>query len=206
MKIYLIRHSESIDDIEDCYGGIADFDLTENGKNKVKENTKKLDCCKIEKIYTSPYKRAYQTAEILNENIKVGLKVIEDIRELNSYGILSGVNKDLAKEIFSYVFEKEEYNNIGYYYGKTFLGGEDIREFDNRVKKAIFSIIKDSEGLNTIAIVTHGGVHRSIFKNILKVDRKIEKIDDIATTVLDYDNEKFTIVETKGIKFGNTIK
>lgn len=58
MKIYLIRHSESIDDIEDCYGGIADFDLTENGKNKVKENTKKLDCCKIEKIYTSPYKRA----------------------------------------------------------------------------------------------------------------------------------------------------
>lgn len=49
MKIYLIRHSESIDDIEDCYGGIADFDLTENGKNKVKENTKKLDCCKIEK-------------------------------------------------------------------------------------------------------------------------------------------------------------
>ena len=26
MKIYLIRHSESIDDIENCYGGIADFD------------------------------------------------------------------------------------------------------------------------------------------------------------------------------------
>lgn len=37
MKIYLIRHSESIDDIENCYGGIADFDLTENGKTKVKE-------------------------------------------------------------------------------------------------------------------------------------------------------------------------
>ena len=32
MKIYLIRHSESIDDIENCYGGIADFDLRENGK------------------------------------------------------------------------------------------------------------------------------------------------------------------------------
>lgn len=34
MKIYLIRHSESIDDIENCYGGIADFELTENGKTK----------------------------------------------------------------------------------------------------------------------------------------------------------------------------
>ena len=29
MKIYLIRHCESEDDILDCYGGCADFDLTE---------------------------------------------------------------------------------------------------------------------------------------------------------------------------------
>lgn len=67
MKVYLIRHSESIDDIENCYGGIADFDLTENGKNKVVEARKQIDCYGIEKIYSSPYKRAYQTAQILND-------------------------------------------------------------------------------------------------------------------------------------------
>ena len=54
MRIYLIRHSESIDDIENCYGGIADFDLTENGKKKVKEYRKQLESYGIEKIYTSP--------------------------------------------------------------------------------------------------------------------------------------------------------
>ena len=205
MKIYLIRHSESIDDIENCYGGIADFTLTENGKNKVKERRKEIDNYGIEKIYTSPYKRAYQTAKILNENIKVELKVIEDIRELNSHGILSGVNKELAKDIFSYVFEKEEYKNTGYYFGKTFLGGENIEEFDNRVKKAIQFIIKDSEGLSSIAIVTHGGVHRSIFKNILNVNKKIEGIDDVAITVVDYNNGEFNIIETKGIKLGENI-
>ncbi len=205
MKIYLIRHSESIDDIEKCYGGIADFDLTENGKNKVKEHRKEIDNYGIEKIYTSPYKRAYQTAEILNENIKVELKIIEGIRELNSHGILSGVNKQLAKDIFSYVFQKEEYKNTGYYFGKTFLGGENIEEFDNRVKRAINSIIKDSEGLKTIAIVTHGGVHRSIFKNILNVNKKIEEIDDVATTILDYDNGKINIIETRGVKLGENI-
>lgn len=205
MKIYLIRHSESIDDIEDCYGGIADFDLTEKGKDKVRECEKQIGDYGIEKIYTSPYKRAYQTAQILNEHIKVELKVIEDIRELNSYGILSGVNKELAKNIFSYVFQKEEYRNTGYYFGKTFLGGEDIDEFDNRVKGAIESIIKDSEGLHTIAIVTHGNVHKSIFRNILNIDREIEEIDDVATTVLDYDNGKFKLIETKGIKLGKSI-
>lgn len=206
MKIYLIRHSESIDDIENCYGGIADFDLSENGKSKVKEYKKDIDKYGIERIYTSPYKRAYQTAQILNKDIKVELKVIEDIRELNSYGILSGINKELAKDIFSYVFQKEEYKNTGYYFGKTFLGGEDIEEFDKRVKDAINFIIKDSEELNTIAIVTHGNVHKSIFKNILKVNKEIEKIDDVATTILEYDNGEFKIIETIGIELGRSIK
>ncbi len=206
MKVYLIRHSESIDDIENCYGGIADFALTENGRDKVKESRKTIESYGIEKIYTSPYKRALQTAQILNENMKVEMKVIDDIRELNSHGIRSGVNKELAKDIFSYVFQQEEYKNTGYYLGKTFLGGENIEEFDERVKEAINSIIKDSEGLNSIAIVTHGGVHRSIFKNILNINKKIDEIDDVATTILEYNNGKFEIIETKGIKFGEEIK
>jgi hypothetical protein len=29
MRIYLLRHGESLDDIEDAYGGIADYPLTE---------------------------------------------------------------------------------------------------------------------------------------------------------------------------------
>ena len=206
MKIYLIRHSESIDDIENCYGGIADFDLTENGKDKVKESRKEIDNYGIEKIYTSPYKRAYQTAQILNENMKVEIKVVDDIRELNSHCIRSGVNKEIAKNIFSYVFQKEEFKDTGYYLGKTFLGGEDIEEFDKRVKEAINFIIRDSQGLDSIAIVTHGGVHRSIFKNILNINKKIEEIDDVATTILEYNNGKFEIIETKGIKFGEDIK
>ena len=74
------------------------------------------------------------------------------------------------------------------------------------MEKAINSIIKDSEGLSAIAIVTHGGVHRSIFKNILNVNKKIEGIDDVAITVLDYHNGEFNIIETKGIKLGEDIK
>ena len=206
MIIYLIRHSQSIDDIENCYGGIADFELTEAGKNKVREREKQIRNYGIEKIYTSPYKRAYQTAQLLNKNINVEMKIIDDIRELNSHGIRSGVNKELAEEIFSYVYKKQEYKNIGYYLGKTFLGGEDIKEFDKRVKEAINFIIKDSKDLDKIAIVTHSGVHRSIFKNILNIKKKIEKIDDVATTILEYNNNKFELIEAKEILFGENIQ
>lgn len=201
MKIYLIRHSESIDDIENCYGGIADFDLTENGRNTVKEYSKQFIDFGVEKIYTSPYKRAYQTAEILAENKKIEIEKVIDIRELNSYGILSGVNKDIAKEIFSSVFDMEEFKNIGYYLGKTFLGGEDINEFDIRVKNSMKYVIEKSKDLKVIAIITHGGVYRSIFKNILNENSKIGEIEDLGTTIIDYENDKFNIVKEIGIKF-----
>ena len=207
MKIYLIRHSESIDDIEDCYGGIADFDLTENGKKKVIEYSKNIENLGIKKIYCSPYKRAYQTAEILNKKLNAQLKVIDDIRELNSYGILSGVNKSRAKDIFSYVFKQEKYKNTGYYLGTTFLGGEDVSEFDSRVQNGIDLIIEDSKklDLDCIAIITHGGVYRSIYKNMLNVNEKLEGMEDLATTVLEYANGKFNICDTKGIEFEESI-
>lgn len=203
MKIYLIRHSESIDDIEDCYGGIADFDLSENGIKKVEQY--KIENLEIEKIYTSPYKRAYQTAKILNRKLNVDVEVIDNIRECNSYGILSGVNKEKAKKIFSYVFDMPKYKNTGYYLGTSFLGGEDINEFDKRVKEGITEIISKSKELNTITIVTHGGVYRSIYKNILKVDKKLDQMDDLVTTELKYNDGKFEIINKKGILFGETI-
>ena len=203
MKIYLIRHSESIDDIEDCYGGIADFDLSENGIKKVEQY--KIENLGIEKIYTSPYKRAYQTAKILNKKINVDLDIIDNIRECNSYGILSGVNKEKAKKIFSYVFDMPKYKNTGYYLGTSFLGGEDINEFDKRVKEGITEIISKSKELNSITIVTHGGVYRSIYKNILKVDKKLDQMDDLVTTELKYNDGKFEIINKKGILFGETI-
>ena len=203
MKIYLIRHSESIDDIEDCYGGIADFDLSENGIKKVEKY--EIENLGIEKIYTSPYKRAYQTAKILNKRLKVDLEIIDNIRECNSYGILSGVNKEKAKNIFSYVFNMEEYKNTGYYLGTSFLGGEDINEFDKRVEEGMREIISKSKELNTITIVTHGSVYRSIYKNILKVYKKIEEMEDLATTELTYDDGKFEIRNKKGILFGEKI-
>lgn len=203
MKIYLIRHSESIDDIEDCYGGIADFDLSENGIKKVEQY--EIENLGIEKIYTSPYKRAYQTAKILNKKLNVDLEIIDNIRECNSYGILSGVNKEKAKKIFSYVFDMPKYKNTGYYLGTSFLGGEEINEFDKRVEEGITKIISKSKELNTIAIVTHGGVYRSIYKNILKVDKKLDQMDDLATTELKYNNGKFEIINKQGIVFGETI-
>ena len=141
MKIYLIRHSESQDDLINCYGGASDWDLTENGANKVKLFIPTFEKFDIQKIYTSPLKRAFKTAEILNKDNNIEIEKVFDLHETNHYGYLTGLEKTLAKELFSYLLEKPEYQNASYYNRKCMPGGESADNLDNRVESVFNKIL-----------------------------------------------------------------
>ena len=201
MKIYLIRHSESQDDLINCYGGAADWDLTENGAKKVEKFRPTFEKFNVEKIYVSPLKRAYKTADILNKKTNVPVERVIDLHETNHYGYLTGLEKNLAKELFAYLLERPEYQNASYYKRKCMPGGESADELDKRSKNVVKQIIKESKGLNTIAIVTHGGVLRSIFFTILKDKREILDIEDVACAEIEYSKGRFIINNTQGFVF-----
>ena len=201
MKIYWIRHSEAQDDLNNCYGGAADWDLTEGGAKKVESFRPTFEKFGIEKLYASPLKRAFKTAEILNKNTEIPLEKVFKLHEANHYGYLTGLEKNLAKELFAYL---PEYQNATYYNRRCFPGGETPDALDKRIATVIKNIISKSEGLKTIGIVTHGGVTRSFFWNLLKDKRKLENIGDVAYAEINFVNGKFELVKTEGIKFGGT--
>lgn len=198
MKIFMIRHCESEDDILDCYGGCADFNLTEKGVMTATEYSNKLIKLGIEKIFTSPYKRAKNVARIFSDKVGCDIEIVNDLREINTYGVMSGVNKKLAKEIFSLLLNSDRYKEFGYYEGKTFEGGESVQGFDERIKKSFRYIIEQK--YETIALVTHGGVFRSVYKNILNKSEKIIDIEDVATIEIEYEKDVFSIINMKGIE------
>jgi len=198
MKIYLIRHCESEDDILNCYGGCADFDLTDFGRETAKKASNNLVGLNIQKIFSSPYKRAKNTAKIFGDKIGVDIEIVNDLREHNVHGVMAGVNKDLAKEIFSFWLGQEQYKGYGYSAGKSFYGGEDVKEFDARVKKSFKYVAK--QNFETVAVVAHGGVFRSTYKNILGKTEKLVEIEDAAMIEINYVNGKFNLARTKGVK------
>lgn len=201
MKIYLIRHSESQDDLINCYGGASDWDLTENGAKKVEKFRPKFEKFGVEKIYVSPLKRAYKTAEILNKNLGCHIEKVFELHETNHYGYLTGLEKNLAKELFAYLLERPEYQNASYYNRKCMPGGETADELDKRTKNVFKYILKASKGMGNIAVITHGGVLRSVFQTILKDSRKIIDIKDVAYAELEYSKGKFKIICTEGFTF-----
>ncbi|MFZ5902760.1 MAG: histidine phosphatase family protein [Chloroflexota bacterium] len=199
MKIFLLRHGESVDDVEDAYGGIADYPLTDSGRKTAKELASKLMSSGIEILYSSPYKRAFETAEIVSKTINCDIETLEDLRERNSYGVLSGVNKAKAKEIFRTVFSGLKGKPGDYYSDELVPGAEDLKDFDKRVRNAFDTVIKSAAKFKTIGIVTHGNVTRSIYKNVLNVAGKID-LDLLAVTVIDYSAGNLVIERKEGIE------
>jgi len=197
MKIYLIRHGESISDIEDRYGGDYDDSLTEKGISQVRILADKLKDKEIEIMFHSPKKRAAETAHIVGQSLKVKLKLIENLRERNNYGILTGLTKSEAKQKYPEEVEKLEKECIDH----TVKNSENYKNFKKRILD-VFNKITNDYAYSTIGIVTHGGPIKCIVREILHLG-ELKKLVDCAFLEIDYNQKDYTIRRVDGVEFKN---
>lgn len=200
MKLILVRHGESVDDTINCYGGAADFSLNESGREAAKELAQTFVYLKVDKIYSSPMKRAKETAQEIEAVKTCGILTIDGLRERNSYGVISGIKKDDAKELFGWHLSTIKGKLGDYYSDELILGAEPHKEFDERITKAVKRVIEDAvaSGYETVIAVTHGNVTRSIYQNILNYGKRID-LDHLAKSVIDYQDGVFTLESIEGI-------
>jgi len=161
MKIYLIRHGESTSDVKQKYDGDYDDHLTEEGLKEAEKIAKKFLNSKIQIIFSSSKIRARETAEILKEKLKCKTEIVKALDEQDIYGAYKKLAKDQPEE---------EYRKLGELLTNrenVVEGTETYEQFKNRIVKC-FSEICNSN-YDTIAIVTHGGPIRCIFREILKL-------------------------------------
>lgn len=193
MKIYLIRHGQTTGDVEDRYGGAYDDELTDKGKAQAQELANKLSDSDIQIIFCSPLKRAQQTAEILKAKLGCEIKTINDLRERNKNGILTGMTKDEAKTKYPELVEELKD------YRSQIEGAESQDDFAERIKKAFTEIISN-KNYSTIGIVTHGMPFWVIFGDILN-NNGIVKLADCAYAVLNKEGQKLTLERSEGIEY-----
>ncbi|MCA9386095.1 histidine phosphatase family protein [Candidatus Dojkabacteria bacterium] len=192
MHILFIRHGESIDDIEDRYGGFADFDLTEKGRNQVSACTKKiLDLDeKFEIILSSPLKRAHESAKIIATEFNLEIEIFEYLKERNLNGVLTGLTKSEAKEKYPNlvkIHNRWEYVD----------GSERTNDFNTRVKNGI-QLLLDMKYDSLIA-VTHGLFLKTFFKELMCIN--IAKVGDGGFALTHFNDKKFTLIQSDKIEF-----
>ena len=135
-NLYIVRHCEAL-------GQESDAPLTDEGLKQANALAAFFKDLRVEKIISSPYKRAVQTVEPLAKEMGIGIEVEDALKE-----------RILSVEAFS--DWKDRLKMTFGDFDLKFKGGES----SNEAKKRILGIIKkviNNEFENTI-IVTHGNL------------------------------------------------
>jgi len=175
MKIFLIRHGESIQNTKENFElGLPDHKvyLSENGKQEanqagfflkeyIKNNNINIDNATL---WISPYERTRETAEIINEHLNVN-KIKEDITLIEQrYGLFSDKEINQIKKMYpeEFKFYDNYYQNDGKFYAKM-PQGESPYDVALRTKQFIGTIFRDNS--DVLFIVSHGTTIRTIIMN-----------------------------------------
>ena len=205
MRLYLMRHGETFWNEKHLVQGSADIELNEKGIALAKltiEGLKKEGIF-FDKVFTSPYKRAYKTAEILADNI-IPLEVDERVREM-SYGRYEGVPLDDIKKDSQY---KNMYN---FFKHPEKYAEEEGCESYEQARKRVESFYLDRIAPNisdwkSCLVVCHGAIIRSFIAYLL--DREIgnlweTKLPNCSMNIFDIDEDGARLIEMGRIFYEN---
>lgn len=163
MKLWIIRHGQSEADILNVHEGRADFPLTDLGKRQAQAMAEwVVSQDKPARIYSSPLKRADQTAQALQKACgpAANLLYIEELMEFNN-GLLAGLSREEANEKYPRL-EKV------YLHTETY-GQESVIQFRARAEKALSFILSQTGEEETVAVIAHGGMIGQLYHSFLRL-------------------------------------
>jgi len=167
VKLFLIRHGQTLWNQEGRYQGDKDIDLTKEGIRQARLTAEYLSDVNFSNIYSSPLKRAVDTANIINKiNKGKNLKIIirDNFKEMH-FGKWEGMKFEQLGKVFPEEFH--QWLNDPYNYCPT--GGESFNQVKERSIKEIENIVKENEEGSNVAVVAHGGVILSILVYWLQI-------------------------------------
>ncbi len=166
MLIYFVRHGQSLGNLEKRYQD-GQTPLSAEGEVQAGKLAERLKDIKIDEIWTSPYRRAHHTAEIINEYQQAPLTVVQDLHEIKRASVLYGQLFAAPEVADLKQFNWEEnFDDPSFKYQDA----ESYTEVVNRAKKVRLQLQQLSEKKPadfTLLITTHGDFLRTFLFTVL---------------------------------------
>jgi len=149
--LVLVRHGETDWNRERRFQGHADMPLNEEGRSQARGLADLLLAEPVTALYTSPLRRASETAEILAITLGVEARALEALREID-VGTWEGLTIDEVRE--RYPERSDEDWRSGWEDGETY------EELSRRVVAVLAGLGARHDGGHVVA-VTHAGPIRA---------------------------------------------
>lgn len=171
-KLILVRHGQSLWNLEDRFTGWVDVPLTDLGKEEARAAGKKLAATKIDVAYTSDLTRAQTTLALILDTMGVEVPIIRN-QALNErhYGDLQGLNK--ARTAEKYGADQVKIWRRSYDVPPPGEGGESLKMTAARTLPFFERcIIGDIAQNKNVLVVAHGNSNRSIVMSLDKLSEE----------------------------------
>lgn len=190
--IYLTRHGETEWNIEKRLQGRGDSPLTENGIQRAKELRDRIKNIDIDVIYSSPIKRALNTANILRGNKNIDIITDDSLMEM-CFGDYEGKKIDIIQK------ENPNWDIKLIMQGNVEIcapNGENLKEVRERISKLMNKIIAENMG-KSILIVTHGITLKALMYYFKDEDVNSEVMGQATLTKINIDEKNNFYIEFK---------
>jgi broad specificity phosphatase PhoE len=151
MRWLLIRHGESMGNVEWRLQGQREFPLSERGRLQAELLARRLAAMEIAAVYSSPIRRAWQTAQGIAQRLRLAVQALSGIEEYD-FGELSGLTwaeiQERAPEVTAALASRGEF--------PRYPGEEGREAFRRRVCGALWGL-QEKHGGDTVAVVAHAG-------------------------------------------------
>jgi 2,3-bisphosphoglycerate-dependent phosphoglycerate mutase len=165
-KLVLVRHGQSLWNLEDRFTGWVDVPLTDKGREEARRAGEKLKDIRFDVAYTSVLSRAQETLDIILEILAQQPPMIRD-QALNErhYGDLQGLNKKKTAERYG-VDQVKLWRRS---YDTPPPNGEALKNTAERTLPFFDrAILGDLQLGKNVLVVAHGNSNRSI---VMKLDQ-----------------------------------
>lgn len=194
MKIYFIRHGETVWNTLKIFQGSSNSPLTEKGILQAKKLGKRLENIEFNKFYSSPLGRAIQTSKYIIGDRDIEIIPIKELQEI-SVGKMEGVNREIFLSTYPEEYEKFFSNSKDY--NPVAFDGESFVDFLKRVEDGIKKIVNAHNQDDVVAVVTHGVTLKGILKIVKNIPfedfKNVEVPENTSLTIVNYSDGKFTI-------------
>ena len=149
MKLFVLRHGETTENITGMMQGNMDTVLDKTGEEQALSVRDKVLASNIDLVICSPKKRTIKTAELAAPNIPL---ITDDRLKSRDHGEFEGMSRD---EININDYWNIKKNN-------EYIKAESVGNLFNRVE-ALLNEIKEKYSDKNVLIVTHSGICRVLY-------------------------------------------
>jgi probable phosphoglycerate mutase len=163
-ELYLVRHGETLWNLEKRFQGQIDSPLTENGREQARILGEFLQGVSFDVLITSDLGRAEETARLVNSFLKISAFTTEPLLRERNFGIFHGLNREEAEKKYPQEAAMIWSGNSD----AAVPGGESKNQLRQRVQQFLDELPVKYPGKRILA-VTHGGVVNTAIRLVLRI-------------------------------------